>query len=195
MPIKNSPYELQNKIEQELECLETEGIIEPVQFADWAAPTVPVLKLDGSVHICRDYKITVNRAAKVNSYPIPKIEDLFASLSQGKKFTKLDLAHAYQQILLDEDSKKYVTINRHKGLYQYSRLPFGVSSAPAIFQRTMEGILRGIPNVSVYIDDILVTGASDEDHLKTLDEVLTKLKAAGVKLKKNKCAFMLGRVE
>ena len=189
------PYALRNKIEQELERLEIEGIVEPIQFADWAAPIVPVLKLDGSVRICGDYKITVNRAAKVDSYPIPKIEDLFASLSQGKKFTKLDLAHAYQQILLDEDSKKYVTINTHKGLYQYSRLPFGVSSAPAIFQRTMEGILRGIPNVSVYIDDILVTGASDEDHLKTLGEVLTRLKAAGVKLKKNKCAFMLSRVE
>ena len=84
----------------------------------------------------------INRAAKVDNYPIPKSEDLFASFSQGKKFTKLDLAHAYQQILLDEDLKKYVTINTHKGLYQYSRLPFGVSSAPAIFQQTMEGILK-----------------------------------------------------
>ena len=125
------PYALRNKIEQEQERLETEGIIELVHFADWAAPNVPVLKLDGSVCICGDYKITVDRAAKVDSYPIPKTEDLFASLSQGKKFTKLNLAHVYQQILLDEDSKKYVAINTHKGLYQYSRLPFGVSSAPA----------------------------------------------------------------
>ncbi len=90
---------------------------------------------------------------------------------------------------------EYVTINTHKGLYQYSRLPFGVSSAPAIFQRTMEGILRGIPNVSVYIDDILVTGASDKEHIKTLDEVLSRLETAGLKLKQKKCAFMLSIVE
>ena len=107
------PYALQYKIEQELERLENDGIIEPVQFADWAAPIVPVMKPDRSVSTCGDYKVTINRAVKVDSYAIPRIEDLFA---RGKKFTKLDLAHTYQQIQLDEDSKK-VTINTHKGLY------------------------------------------------------------------------------
>ena len=96
---------------------------------------------------------------------------------------------------MDEDSRKYITINTRKGLYQYNRLPFGVSSAPAIFQRTMEGILRGIPNVSVYIDDILATGASDKEHIKTLNEVLSRLETAGLKLRQEKCAFMLSIVE
>ncbi len=100
------PYVLQSKIEQELARLECDGIIKSVQFADWAVPIVPVMKPDGSVRICGDYKVTVNRAAKVDSYPTPRIEDLFASLFQGKKFTKLDLAHAYQQIELDEDSRR-----------------------------------------------------------------------------------------
>lgn len=72
-----------------------------------------------------------------------------------------------------------MAINTHKGLYQYTRLLFRIASAPAIFQRTIEGILQGMANVCVYIDDILVTGESEEDHLKTLDEVLERLSKAG----------------
>ena len=135
------PYALRSKVEQELERLEKAGIIEPVEFSEWAAPIVPVVKRDGSIRVCGDYKVTINQAAKLDTYPLPRIEDIFAQLSNGKTFTKLDLAHAYQQLLLDDDSKSYTTINTHKGLYRYNRLPFGIHSAPAIFQRTMEGIL------------------------------------------------------
>ena len=188
-------FALRVKVEKDLERLQTEGIIEPVQYSDWAAPIVPVIKSDGSVRICGDYKVTVNKAAKVDKYPIPRIDDLFTSLSGGKKFTKLDLSHAYQQIQLEEQSKKYVTINTHKGLFVYNRLPFGVSSAPSIFQRVMENLLQGIPGVSVYIDDILVTGPTDEQYLSRLAEVLHRLKDAGVKLKKSKCFFLLPSVE
>ena len=85
------------------------------------------------MRVCGDYKVTVNRAAKLDTYPLPRIDDLFASLAGGMAFTKLDLAHAYQQILLDEGSKKFVVINTQKGLFRYNRLPFGVASAPAIF--------------------------------------------------------------
>ena len=189
------PYALKGKVEQELERLEHAGIIEPVQFADWAAPIVPVVKADGTIRICGDYKVTVNQATKVDTYPLPRIDDLLASLGRGKSFTKLDLAHAYQQIPLDEESRQYVVVNTHRGLYRYNRLPFGVSSAPSIFQRTMEGILQGIPHVCVYIDDILVTGETDQEHLETLDEVLIRLSKAGLRLKQRKCAFMQPSVE
>ena len=115
-------------MEAQLEKLEAAGIIRPVQFSQWAAPIVPVLKRDGSIRICGDYKVTVNLAAKTDTYPLPKIEDLFASLSGGKLFSKVDLASAYQQIPLDEQSKEFTTINTPKGLYCYNRLPFGVAS-------------------------------------------------------------------
>ena len=160
-------------------------MIEPVQFSDWAAPIVPVLKRDGSVRACGDYKVTVNQAARLDTYPLPRIDDLFASLSGGKTFTKLDLAHAYQQVPLDEESKKLVVVNMHKCLFRYNRLPFGVSSAPAIFQRTIEGILRGVPGVCVYLDDILITGTTDDDHLKNLEAVLTHEKQACVSRGRN----------
>ena len=115
---------------------------------------MPLVKSDGSIRICGDYKVSVNREAKMDSFPLPKVEDLLASLGNAKRFTKLDLAHAYTEILLEEESKKYVTINTHKGLYVYNRLPYGVASTPSIFQRTMEGIFRGMSDVYVYIGDI-----------------------------------------
>ena len=114
------------------------------------------MKGDGTIRICGDYKLTVNRAAKTDAYPLPRIEDLFASLTGGQLFTKLDLAHAYQQVPLDKDSQ-LVT-------YCYNRLPFGIASAPAIFQRAIEVILQGIPHVCVYLDDILITGVNSDDH-------------------------------
>ena len=88
----------------ELDWLQAQGIIEPVQFSEWAAPIVPVIKNDGSVRICGDYKVTVNRVAKLDKYPLPLIDDLFASLAGGKRFTTLGLSHAYQQIELDDES-------------------------------------------------------------------------------------------
>ena len=162
-------YYLREKVEKELQRLQNQGIIYPVTFSEWAAPIVSVLKSDGNVRICGDYKITVNPVAKQDAYPLPRVDDLFADLAGRKIFSKLDLAHAYQQIELDEDSKKLTTINTHKGLFRYNRLPFGISSAPSIFQRTLEGLLAGIPRVSIYLDDILVSGISEKDHLATLD--------------------------
>ena len=146
-----------------------------MQFSDWAAPIVPVLNKDGSLRICGDFKLTVNQVANSDVYPLPKVDDLFATLSGRKQviqasFTKLDLARAYQ--LLDEESSKLTTINTTKGLFRFNRLPFGLSAAPAIFQHTMENLLHGIPHVCIYLDDILVTGDTNAAHLPNLSEVL-----------------------
>ena len=172
------PYALKKGVEDELERLEKEGIISPVEFSEWAAPIVPVMKTNGDVRICGDYKCTVNQVSKPENYPIPKTEDLLATLGGGKKFTKLDMSQAYQQLKLDEDSKKYTTINTHKGLFQYNRLPFGVSSSPGIF------------HVVVRMDDILVSGEDDTAHLDNLSSVLSRLLEAGLRLRQDKCCFM-----
>ena len=114
----------------------------------------------------------MNRTLHVDSYPLPRVEELFASLSGGKYFTKLDMSQAYLQVSLEEESKQYVTINTHRGLFQYNSLPFGISSAPAIFQRCMENLLRGCKGLSVYLDDILITGSNASEHLGNLNQVL-----------------------
>ena len=139
------PFALLDKVEQELELLQKQGTLEPVDISDWAAPIVVVLKKDcKSVRICGDFSVTVNPVSKLDRYPIPKVEDLFARLGKGKLFSKLDLSQAYQPLTLDEDSKKYVVINTHRGLFRYMRLPFGIASVPGIFQRVIESLLQGI---------------------------------------------------
>jgi hypothetical protein len=168
------PSRLGSQVEKEIDRQVVEGIIEPVQFSEWVTPVVPIIKKDGSVWLCGDYKVTVNQTTKTDTYPLPIIEDLLVSLAGGIAFSKLDLAHAYQQVVLDDESKATATITTHKGLYRVNRPPFGVASAPSIFQRIMENIVQGLLlGVSVYIDDILVTGKTLEDHLTNLEAVLT----------------------
>ena len=188
------PYALKTNVELELERLEREGIISPVEFSEWAAPIVPVTKPNGTVRICGDYKLTVNQVSKLDNYPIPKTEDLLATLGGGEKFTKLDMSQAYQQMTLDEESQKFTTINMHKGLFQYNRLPFRVFSALGIFQRAVENLLQGISHVIVRMDDILISGKDDNNHLANLESVLKKLSEAGLRLQKEKCYFMVPEV-
>ena len=192
---RSIPFAIKPAIEQELDALEASGAITKVPYSEWAAPIVPVPKKDGKFRICGDYKVTVNQALEVDQYPLPKPEHLFATLAGGKKFTKLDLSQAYQQLRLDEDSVKYTTVNTHRGLYQYTRLPFGIASAPALFQQLMDNILQGIPNVICYIDDILITGVDDAEHLNNLQSVFQRLQKHGFRLKKSKCEFLKSSVE
>ena len=91
---------------------------------------------------------------------------------------------------LAKEDRKYTTINTHQGLYQYTRLPYGMASAPAVFQQAMDKILHGIPRVICYIDDILIPGEDDRAHCLNLEVVLRRLKERGLRLKKNKCQFL-----
>ena len=166
-----------------------------MEHSEWAAPIVPVSKEDGQICVCGDYKVTVNANLDVHQHPLPKPEDLFTSLSRDQKFSKLDLKHVYQQMMLDHDSRKYVTINTNKGLYCYSKLPFGIASPPAIFQRAVDSILHGIPQVLCYLDDILITETNREDHLHNLKKVLPQLQEYGVRVNASKCVFLQSSVE
>ena len=156
---------------------------------------VPVPKNDGHLRLCGDYKITVNPAMDVDKYPLPKPDDLFASLAGGKKFSKIDLTSAYQQLSLAEECQELTTINTHKGLYRYTRLPFEVASAPAIFQQVMDTVLQGLPKVICYLDDVLVTGSIVEEHLKNLENVFRRLQQYNIRTKKTKCSFLCDSVE
>ena len=192
------PYAMKSRVEEELDRLEKQGVWQRVKYSKWAAPMVPVLKdprdPTGPIRICGDYKQTVNKVAPVDTYPIPNTIDQLAMLAGGEKFTKLDLSQAYQQLELDDGSRELLTINTHQGLYQPTRLQFGVHSATGMFQREMDSRLCRIPMTKVRVDDILVSGKNDEEHLQNLRQVLKELECSGLTLKLTKCSFMKDEV-
>ncbi|XP_031422660.1 uncharacterized protein K02A2.6-like [Clupea harengus] len=195
MKARAVPYALRPKVEAELKSLVESGVLEPVSVSEWATPIVPVIKKNGSIRICGDFKVTVNPVLEVEQYPLPLIEDLFAGLAGGKKFSKIDLSQAYLQMHVAEQSRKQLTINTHKGLYRYFRLPFGITSAPSLFQRAMDQVLSGLSGVQCYLDDILVTGKTEEEHLRNLEATLQRLKEYGLRVRKAKCEFFKSSVE
>ncbi|XP_064121662.1 uncharacterized protein K02A2.6-like [Macrobrachium nipponense] len=129
------PHAIRDAVNAELKRLELEGIID---YSEWAAPIVPVSKDNGSIRICGDFKVTINRYVENPEHPMPNPDELYHRLNGGKTFSKLDLSQAYQQVELDEESRKYVTINTPLGLYRYTRLPYGVSAAPQLFRSLMD---------------------------------------------------------
>ena len=184
------PFVLRSAVEDELKRMESEGVLKPVEVSDWATPIVCVPKTDGSVRICGDYKGTVNPAIQTEQFPIPTLEEIRGRVSSWKKFTKIDLRSAYQQLVLDEEAQKLCTINTHKGLFRYTRLPFGISSSPAIWQRFIEQVLAGLDGTCVIMDDLLVGGSNDDEHLKNLEAVLKQFLKYGLRVKLPKCMFM-----
>ena len=184
------PFAIKPIVGAELDQLEKRGVIEKVSQSDWATPVVVVRKPGGKVRLCGDFKVTINPILKNDVYPLPLPEELFHKLNGGTKFTKLDLADAYLQIELDENSKQLVVLNTHQGLYCYKRMPFGLSCAPAIFQRIIEQTLAGLPGVACYLDDIIITGRTEKDHLTNLQKTLERLRDNGFRLRKSKCSFL-----
>ena len=188
------PYALREQVSQDLDKLESLGIITKIESSEWAAPLVVVPKGDKTLRLCGDYKVTVNQVVHNDVYPLPNADDLFASLGGGEVFTKLDLSAAYQQLELTESAKKFLVVNTQKGLYQYNRLSYGVSTAPSIFQRVMDQILQGIDGVQCYLDDILIASRKS-DHVAKVKCVLERLRKYGVQLKLKKCSFMMAKVK
>jgi len=114
---------------------------------------------------------------------------LFLQLNNGEKFSKIDLADAYLQLCLDENAQKLVVVNTPWGLFKYKRLPFGVASAPAVFQRFISQVINGIDGCASYLDDIIVTGQNDAEHLSRLEAVFERLAAHGLRCNRQKCDF------
>ena len=110
---RSVPHALREAIEQYLERLENLRVLKKVNFSDWASPIIAVPKSDNSVRICGDYKSTVNPNLDCEQYPLTKAEDLFVAMQGGEKFTKLDRKCAYNQIVLDEESRQILTLNTH----------------------------------------------------------------------------------
>ena len=154
----------------------------------------PRSKQSGDVRLCGDFKITLNPVLQAEQYTLPRVEDIFANLGSGQKFSKIDLRQAYLQLPLNEESRPLTVINTHKGLYAYNRLVFGITSSPAVWQKTIDTILQGIEGIQVNQDDMIITGENDEKHLQNLGHVLQRLEDNGLKANHEKCQFFQDEV-
>ena len=189
------PFSIKPAVEQDLERQVHNRVLQRVEYSEWETPIVVVPKPSKAVRICGDFSVTVNPQLKINQYPIPRPEELFAALNGGEQFTKLDFSEAYLQLELDEESQQFMVINTHKGLFKYTRLPFGIAAAPAVFQQTMDIVLQGLPGVVCYLDDIIITGKDKQEHLNNLEQVLSRVQEYGFRVRKEKCFFMQDSVE
>ena len=192
---RSLPFAYRQAVEMDLDRLVSDGVLKPVNIAKWAAPIVVVPKPGGKVRICADFSTGVNQALDIDRYSLPKPNDLFVALNGGSQFSKIDFSEAYLQVELDDESKQLLIINTHKGLFQFNCLPFGIASAPSIFQKIMDQMLSGLEGTVSYLDDIIVTGKNKFDHLHHLDKVFSRIKEYGFHISKSKCKFLQDNVE
>ncbi|XP_037930536.1 uncharacterized protein K02A2.6-like, partial [Teleopsis dalmanni] len=164
---------------KEVDRLTNAGIWKPVKFSQWASPIVLAPKADGSIRICGDFKQAVNAQIDIEQYPLPIRESLFHKINCGQHFTKIDLKDAYLQMELDDEAKTIMVVNTPLGLFQYQRLPFGIASAPAIFQRYLEQLLQGVEGCGNYLDDIIISAPTFQQHISRLEQVLHKIEYLG----------------
>lgn len=193
-PIKQRYYPVspikQRIIDEELQKMLALDVIEPSKSA-WSSPVCLVPKKDKTYRFCIDFR-QLNAVTKKDAYPLPYISAILDNLRETKYISTLDIRSAYWQVPLSERSREYTDFTvPGRGLYHFKRMPFGLSNAPATFQRLVDNVL-GVdlqPSVYIYLDDIVVVNRDFESHLKTLDLVFQRLHNAGLNLSASKCMF------
>lgn len=189
------PFKLLPLVEKEIQNLEDAGILVKVDTSEWATPIVPVLKREGKIRLCGDYSVTLNSNLIVDDHPLPTIDELFSKMAGGTSFSKIDLRQAYLQLKVREEDQHLLTLNTHRGLYRPTRLMYGIASAPAIWQREIENILIDIPGVTVFLDNIKITGTNDTEHLQRLELVFKRLHEYNIKVNLKKSDFFVDKIE
>ena len=183
------PHEHIGILKGEVEKLQKIKAIKP-STSPFASPTILVKKKDGTMRLCIDYR-KPNSITKKDAHPLPRIEDIFDTLSGSKFFSTLDLAMGYHQVEVRPEDREKTAFSTPFGLFQFNVMPFGLATAPATFMRLMTIVSSGMLYFTclAFLDDIIIFGRTFEEHLTRLDHALNRLKSANVKLKPSKCAF------
>jgi transposase InsO family protein len=189
------PFPLMPKVEAELQRMESQGVIVKVtEPTDWCAPIVPVIKKNGNVRICVDLK-KLNQAVKREHYMLPNLDDISPKLCGATLFSKLDASSGFHQLPLEEASWCLTTFITPFGRFCFKFVPFGITSAPEIFQRRMSELLSDVDGAETIMDDILIYGRTVEEHDERLERTLQKVQEAGLKLNRDKCEFRKEKIE
>ncbi|KAK7889395.1 hypothetical protein WMY93_024955 [Mugilogobius chulae] len=175
-------------VSAEIDRLLKAGVIEKIDASPWVSPIVVTGRKTGGIRMCTDLR-EPNKAVITDCYPLPHVDELFTNLHGAKVFSTIDLANAYYQLPLHEESRDLTAFITHDGLFRFCRVPYGLASAPSAFQKMMADILKDVPGVQNYLDDLIVYGKTQNEHDRNLDSVLCKLKDAGLVLNDKKCHF------
>lgn len=198
-PIRSAPYRMnpikQGLVRKEIEKLEQCGVIIP-SSSEWSSPVVLVKKKDDGWRLCIDYR-KLNAVTKTPSFPLPKIDEIFDAVGGNEYFCCLDLNQAYHQVKLKPEDASKTAFSISEGLWEFTRMPFGLSGAPATYQLLMNTVLRGlIPHAAIpYLDDVIIFGKSFKDTLENLELVLKRFSQCGLKIKPRKCKFFAKEIE
>ena len=194
LPLRRSSPEQRAEVERQVKELLERKLIQPSDSA-WASPVVLVSKKDGSKRLCLDYR-RLNEVTVKDAYPLPRIDDSLDALGGAKYFSTLDLASGYWQVEMDDDARAKSAFVTTSGLYEWNVLPFGLCNAPSTFERLMDYVLAGLrwETLLVYLDDVIVFGKTVSESISRLQEVLTRFRGAGLKLKPSKCNLFQTKV-
>ena len=190
-PHRQIPFHLRKKLDTELDKLERQGIIEPVDGpTPWVSPLIvtPKPKNPDEIRLCVDLR-QPNRAILRERHITPTIDDLIHDLNGATVFSKIVLNSGYHQVELAPESRYITTFSTHRGLRRYTRLNFGTSSAAEVFQDAIQQVLSGIEGARNVSDDIIIFGKDQTTHDKALHAVFERLRSKNLILNAKKCEF------
>lgn len=187
--LRRLAFSVRQAVSEELKDLQDKGIIERIDASPWVSPIVVTQRRDGGKpRMCVDLR-EPNKVIVADCHPLPHMDELFSNLRGATVFSTIDLASAYYQMPLHPESRDITAFITHDGLFRFCRVPFGLASAPSAFQKMMSIILKGLPGVQAYLDDIICYGSTQREHDENLRRVLQALTDAGLKLNMHKCKF------